>query len=265
MRDHADLQQALAGALAVRDPDRLAVERFAGSGERVRAGLAIYRGNVQANAEKALSAAYPVIGKLVGDEFFGGLSRAYRATVPSRSGDLNAYGDRFAAFLDTFPHVGGLPYLADVARLEWAVHRAHYAADAQALDVARLAAVAEADWPDLRLSFAPGVAILASHWPVASIYAVHQPDREGPVSVDLDAGGEVALVYRARFRVLVRALSASCAAFVDACLEARTLADAVERAAAHDAGWSLQAELARLIADRVVVGFSPPGGHGDGI
>ncbi|WP_071651562.1 MNIO family bufferin maturase, partial [Duganella phyllosphaerae] len=92
--------------------------------------LTLYRGNLAATATKALAAAYPVIAALVGHAFFGALARAYVRAQPSQDGDLNRFGAQLGDFLDDFPPAATLPYLADMARLEWAVHRAHYAADA---------------------------------------------------------------------------------------------------------------------------------------
>ena len=47
----------------------------------------------------------------------------------SASGGLNELGGHLADFLPAFAPARELPYLADVARLEWLVHKAHYAAD----------------------------------------------------------------------------------------------------------------------------------------
>ncbi|MFX9866817.1 DNA-binding domain-containing protein, partial [Acinetobacter baumannii] len=90
-----------------------------------------YRATSIANATAALRLAYPVCRLITGDDYFDALARRYRAACPSRDGDLNRYGDRFAAFLDGFEPVRALPYLPDVARLEWSVHVATMAADAR--------------------------------------------------------------------------------------------------------------------------------------
>ena len=65
----------------------------------------------------------------MGDEFFDGLAHTYGKSYPSDNGDLNLFGAHFAQFLQDFEHVADYPYFPDMARLEWALHRAHYAAD----------------------------------------------------------------------------------------------------------------------------------------
>ena len=71
-----------------------AVVCFSGAREDAIDRLGIYRGNVVANAHKAIASAYPVVRKIVGEGFFEGLAREYLRPYPSTSGDLNAYGER---------------------------------------------------------------------------------------------------------------------------------------------------------------------------
>ena len=86
-------------------------------------GLATYRGTVFANWRNALGATFVVVRELTGAPFFAAAVDAFARTHPSRGGDLNVYGDVFPDFLATYPPAQGLPYLADVARLEWANYK----------------------------------------------------------------------------------------------------------------------------------------------
>ena len=253
MPDLGELQGGFAAALV--DPGQLptAAHLMAGDSTIAADRLAIYRGNALANARKALSGAYPVIERLVGAEFFEGLSREYLRRHPSRSGDLNEYGDAFASFLSDFPHVRELPYLPDVARLEWAAHRAHYAADVPPFDLARLAAIAPERQGELRFGFNPAVSMLASRFPIDRIWNVNQPDFEGEPTVDLDAGPCRVMVVRPRFRVQVRALSTGAFVWIDAAARGGTLGRALEAALEVDAAFDLGDTLATLIADHAII------------
>ena len=133
-----ELQRAFSAALEDAGCAEVAAQAFRGTVERNVARLAVYRGNVYANCTKALASAFPVVRKIVGEEFFEALAREFVHRHPSRSGDLNRYGDVFADFLAVFPHTADLPYLPDVARMEWLVHRAHFAEDPPALDLSFL-------------------------------------------------------------------------------------------------------------------------------
>src|SRR5687767_8407646 len=168
------------------------------------AGLAVYRGNAFGNWAQALAGAYPIVRKIVGEEFFEGLARAYARAHPSASGDLNEYGAALAEFVAVFPHTQDLPYLPDVARMEWLAHRAYYAADAKPFDVT---GISHSNPQALRPRLAPASALLASDWPLARIWVVHQDDYAGEVAVDLRSGPNRILVHRPRWRVQVRALA----------------------------------------------------------
>jgi hypothetical protein len=136
------LQQDFAAALRDAAATPRVARWLAGDATQVERRVAIYRANAAAAIAKALAAAYPVVRRVVGDEFFDGLARAFRCGTPSTSGDLGDYGAGFADFLAAFPPARALPYLCDLARLEWAAHRAYGAADAPPWEAGTLAAVA---------------------------------------------------------------------------------------------------------------------------
>jgi uncharacterized protein (UPF0276 family) len=170
----------------------------------IAARLAIYRGNLAANWDKALSSAYPVIRQLVGDEFFGALSRAYGKVHPSRDADLNRFGEHFAAFLAGFEHAANYPYLPDMARLEWAVHQAYYAPDAAPLSASDFASLTPATLEASRFTPHPACAIVASSWSVAAVWLAHQPG--GPAFPSEMEEPGCALVCRPGWQVQVRAI-----------------------------------------------------------
>jgi hypothetical protein len=259
MTDFASLERSFASALTARDVDAADVSVFDGAPDRVRARLGLYRGNVQANAIKALSNAYPVVAKLVGDDFFGGLARAFAAATPSTSGDLNEYGEGFADFVATFEPAAELAYLSDVALLDWHVHRAHYAADAGPLDLSKLAALPQERFGELRLALHPACALLESRWPLARLWQIHQHDYDGAFDVDWDAGGGAVLVDRPHWRVRANSTDGAGAAFLRACGAGATLAEALGCAQAADADFALEARLAGWVESRVVVDVALPG------
>jgi hypothetical protein len=142
--------------------------------------FAVYRNNVQHGLSQALSARFPVVERLVGADFFAALARAFLRAAPPTDPVLLRWGDAFPGFLATFPPVAHLPYLPDIARLEWLRGRAYHAADADPIDPARLAA---ADPAALCLTLHPSVAILSSPWAVLSIWAANQPG-QSPAHID---------------------------------------------------------------------------------
>lgn len=201
--------------------------------------MAIYRNNVLGNWRGALAGAYPVTRMIVGDAFFGALARAYGRAQPSTSGDLNEFGEALAAFLGAFPDTQDLPYLPDMARLEWRVHLAYYAAEAPPFDFSRAT--------EARL--APACALLESAWPVATIWQAHQSGGD-PATVDLGAGAERALVLRPQWRVDVLALSRGDYGFLGRL--AAGLGPALEAGVAADPAFDPSTALARWVRQGVL-------------
>jgi Putative DNA-binding domain len=105
-----DIQSAFVQALFERQEAWIARHILAG-GMVPGARLAIYRNNVVHNYYEALRAVFPVVERLVGEEFFGHAARRYALACPSRSGDIQAYGESFPEFLAALPGASGLPYL----------------------------------------------------------------------------------------------------------------------------------------------------------
>ncbi len=255
MPDLLEIQSAFARLLGLAGMPAAPRSPFVGASTVVEPRVAVYRGNVFANARKALAAAYPIIEKLVGPEFFDGLAREYSRHSPSSAGDLNEYGHAFPVFLDTFPHVRDLPYLPDVARLEWSIHRAHYAADAVPLDLDRLAGLAPEAQGALRLRLHPACAVLTSQWPLARIWDVHRDDFVGDRTVAFDPMTHHCLVHRPHWRVMVGALDSGAHAFLDAVRAGRSLEESVVHALAADASFDLGPALTAWIDAAVIVDF----------
>jgi hypothetical protein len=256
MPDLAATQQLVSAALSDRARTDAALPLITGESLLARDRLAIYRANIAANATGALAATYPIIHQLVGAEFFDGLAHAYCRAHPSVSGDLNEIGDRLADFLQTFAPAQPLPYLPDVARLEWLAHQAHYAADHAPLDAGTLAAISPADYARLALSLHPAVAMLSSAYPLYRIWEVHQDDYRGEIAVDLGSGAEDVVIYRPQFRAAVGKLTRGEYAFLNAITRGVLLGPALEAAMTEDAGFDLATSLRRWTSANIVVGVS---------
>ncbi|MEZ5751568.1 MAG: DNA-binding domain-containing protein [Paracoccaceae bacterium] len=174
---------------------------FVASGDNRDRRFAVYRNNVQHGLSKALAARFPVVERVVGSEFFAAMARVFVAQFPPTDPVLLNWGAAFVPFLAAFEPVRGLPYLPDVARLEWLRGRAYHARDAAPAD---LSALLGPDAGDLRLRLAPSVHLFESAWPAVSIWQINQP---GTAPRALPRQGEQALVARRPdFEVVVEPL-----------------------------------------------------------
>lgn len=204
-------------------------------------GLGIYRGNLIAGWNKALSTAYPVIRQLVGDEFFGGLARFYGKAHPSRDADLNRFGEQFAAFLAGFEPAAGFPYLPDMARLEWSLHQAYYAPDTPAQGVARLAGLTPEQLEASRFTLHPACALHASAWATAQLWLAHQPG--GPAFPEQMAIDSRALIARPGWQVRLVPLAQGVYAALASLAAGEDLGTALDAAFAADEAFDVGVHL----------------------
>jgi len=214
------------------------------------AGIAVYRGNVQGNWRDALANAYPIVRKIVGEGFFAGLARDYALAHPSTSGDLNEFGASLPEFVAAYAPTLDLPYLPDVARMEWLAHRAYYATDPAPFDFQALSALSHD--AALRPVLAPACSLMSSDWPLARLWLIHQDDYEGEFAVDLAAGPDRILVHRPRWRAQVVSLMPGDYCFLQSAQAGATLGEALEAALVADASFSVSTVLARWVDAGVI-------------
>ena len=201
-----------------------------------RRGLQAYQSHGLALAERALGAAYPVIAQLMGDENFAALAQHLWRQQPPSCGDMAQWGEGLANFLAEAPQLAGEPFLADVARVEWALHRASFAADASP-DLASFACLSADPPATPSLQLSPGVWLLASAFPVVSLIDANRlpaTDRRPALAhaaALLACGtGENALVWREGFRAQVKCISAAEQTLLTALLAGESLAAALTKA-----------------------------------
>ncbi len=248
----AAMQREFAAAVTAGDADAF-VAHLAGDPGRALRRLAIYRRAIAANRCGALRAAYPVVARLVGDAFFDEAARRFTHASPPREADLNRYGAGLPAFLAGYPPAAALPWLADVARLEWAWHESLMAADASPADFAALAGVSGEAQPALRFALHPSVRLVRSAWPVLAIWEANQEGRDGTAA--RDEGADDILVWRDGARVRLALLGAPEAGFLEAIMAGVTLGEAADRAGQ----WDFAPALARLASLQAVTGFHAGG------
>jgi hypothetical protein len=216
--------------------------------------FSVHRNNLYASLGDALRARYPVIERLVGEDFFKAAASLFIEAHPPASPVLIEYGQAFPAFLEDFEPARALPYLAGVARLEWLRHSAYHAADRLPLSAAELAGVRPGQAGCLILKFHPSAALIASPYPIVSIWETNAYDAEvRPIGPDLP--GEAALVIRPELEVSVLRLDAASYAFAAALAAGEALERSAEKAAVHS-GFDLGHVLAKLIAAGAFCGFA---------
>jgi hypothetical protein len=252
-----DVQQRVLGALlpqlanssanpTLADPALALLKSTRGPSTAQR--LQIYRHNLFESLAGALGAVYPVLAQLVGDEYFRQLARRFIAEHPLRTGNLHGFGRELAQLLRELPSAAELPYLADVAGLEWAWHEVYHEADAAPLDPAQLAEVPAAQQLGLGLQLVSAARIVESPYPVLRIWQAHQPDADPALPLSLDDGGVRLLVLRRQLEIEFVLLGDAESRWLAMLAGGGTLAEATIAALGRDPAFDLAATLGRHLA-----------------
>ena len=204
------------------------------AGQHAETGLRVYRANAHALAERALAAVFPTLQSLLGREDFKHLAREHWRGHPPQRGDIGEWGEGLAAWLELHAGLQDWPYLADCARLDWLRHVCERAEDS-ALDAVSLNLLQSHDPGLLKLVLQPGMAVLSSRWPIATLFEAHRlPERGFAVAREAIAErrAEAVLVVRQGWRAEVLPLEATSYAWFAACLRGESLQQALQLAGA---------------------------------
>ncbi|MFZ6657153.1 putative DNA-binding domain-containing protein [Undibacterium sp. TJN19] len=207
--------------------------------------LALYRGNLTAIWLAALGNAYPVLRQLVGDDYFEQVARAFGRTYPSISGDLNQFGTQLPGFLSEIPDAADYPYFPEVARLEWQVHNAYYASDAESFSLpgfVQLIAGKGLALPDVVLGLHPAVSLYQSDWASVAIWHAHQAE-PGMAAPENIRQGSFGLISRKQWQVELTVLTGPAFLALQALQQGVKLGDALEIAVGADTDFDINAHL----------------------
>jgi hypothetical protein len=241
-----DLQAAFAAHIVGADRIDLAAT-VAGDTIPAAARLSVYRHHVFASLATALAATFPTVQALVGPDFFRGLARAFVGRALPVQPVLSEYGADFPAFIAGYEAARDLPYLADVARLDWALNLAFHAPPGDRLQAADLSAVPAERLPSMSIALAAGAVLINSRYPLDRIWKTSQPGA-GDEPVDLNSGASHLLVLRRPDDAAFASLSAGEAAFIETLAVGMSLEQAAGASFQGDSAFDLSTAFARLLS-----------------
>ncbi len=223
-----EMQQAFYAALLHTDYAPLAAWVQTG-GAALDERLEIYRGNVYGNLTDALKDTFAATHALVGEAFFEQMAWQFIRQCPPRAACLIWYGEAFPAFIAGHTPVASMPYLAEVAHLEWARQYVCFSAEDTALDTGWLEAQTDETLAHLVLTLRACVRLVEAAYPVLDIWEyTRQPDTHAVP--DINTGGQKILMWRTERQIHHRLLTAAEYAALSVFAGSGTLAAAIEAA-----------------------------------
>lgn len=212
------------------------------------AGLAVHAHNVSASLQTAIETAFPVVRQLVGKDFFAAMAEPFVREQPPRRGWLSTYGSEFPDYVATYPPAGGLGYLADVARIEWARIHAANAQDTPGLNLQTLTTTPPDLLGNLRLDLHPAASLIQSAFPMFDIWQAHQgAGREDRLAeIDLAVGQAVLVTRSGSKEISVVPLDTGDAALLAAVARRANFGSACQAAANAEREYDLSNALVRL-------------------
>ena len=250
-----DIQVAFAAHLAGHDQHAL-VSAVVGGHFAARRRLQIHRRHFQLTLEAALASTFPTVAALVGATFFRRFVQGFVAGAPPADPVLSRYGDSFCQFIAEREADHGLPYLADVARLDWALNVAFHAPLEPRLSATDLVVWPQDSLSKLSVRLPAGSSLIESAYPLDLIWQASQPGTSVD-QVDLAAGPACLVVFRRCEDAAFAVLTPAEAAFIEGLSRGDHLAAAAQHGSRVAEGFDLAATFGRMLGLRLLVAGTP--------
>lgn len=249
-------QQRLLNVIWNNDPELLAKSGFD------LKGVTIYRRNLIANAERALSITFPTIFELLDSDVSKHLIEQFIKLCPPDQGDWAQWGEEFAAFLITEQIAQEYPYLPDCAALDWHLHCALHGQD-QTLDQASLALLGTTEPDHITLLLNDNVALIKTQYPIHDIFIAHHNNEESQrdmamerarIALSTELEDHVVMVSRPEYQPIVSTLTRYDAEFMF-CLNAGKSLETALDAVSQYPDFSFEAWLLNAIENNLIYKF----------
>jgi hypothetical protein len=247
-----DLQRQLQQAVLGGDSAEI-VAAIRRDGLDPAARIGIYHNHFFTTLGASLQSTFPIVCRLVGERFFAYAAHEYLRAHPPHSRCLTEYGAGFADFLGGFEPCKGLPYLADVARFEWALNIAANVREAAPLPPQALTEVPTNEAAYVALRLQPSLTYVISPWPIDAIWLANQESEVPPV--DLASGGARLEIRRDGDAVVWLRLDPATFVFRQALAEGLVLAEACAASTQQDPAFDLAAAVQHIFAEGLAVAY----------
>lgn len=167
--------------------------------------LAAYDGNYHLSLQSWLKKTYIQVFQLVGEDYFSKLAHDFSDQQPLSNNNLHEYGRGFPRFIATQSVMQDLPYLADVAEVDWHISQAYYAKNKSSFDVAAFSQLCETEQQSVTFILTDDLHIMSSNFPIYDIWRLNCGDIS-QVNI-LSVGQQIVTIYRKSYQAQVELTS----------------------------------------------------------
>ena len=218
------------------------------------ARLGVYYDAYRLRLIECLSVDFRGLCALMSAEAFESICLRYLEAHPSQNPNVRWFGRYLAEFLAADSACAGQPYLAEMARFEWARGLAFDAPNARVRTPDELAQTPAEDWPSLCLTFHPALQRSVFAWNIGPIWRAVSAEESIPGPEKLDKPEQWA-VWRQGQTVYWRSLDDAEACAMDAFRNGRNFADVCAGLCAWIAEENVPVQMAGMLRQWVAEGL----------
>jgi hypothetical protein len=142
--------------------------------------IQIYQNNVFLTLTTALKNTYPTIHQILTEPSFLAIANHYIARYPSNFGNISSFGMHFGKFLTNFPAIKSLPYLKEIANLEWAYHEVFHEEEVEYFVLDKLKTVSAEKYSQIKFNLNPACRLLSGQYTILPIWQYYQQQKTPP-------------------------------------------------------------------------------------
>lgn len=173
----------------------------------------------------ALSENYPAVHTLLGDESFYQMTYDYMAAHPSHHFSLRYFGSELESFLGSY--YKNSPFMAEMARFEWALRHAFDACNTPTITLQDLQAIAVEQWGSLKFKFHPSLKRLDLEWNVPQLWSAVDQNSD-PIDAEKNPHPIAWLIWRKELTNFYRSMDVDEAWSIDQASQGESFATLCE-------------------------------------
>lgn len=224
--------------------------------------MTIYQKSSIGNIIQAMKLTYPVIEKLVGEDFFRVSCKKFISSHWPKSANMDDYGEEFAEFLAKFEPAKPLTYLNDVAQLEWLFHLSSLADDSHIIDWTSLSSVPADDALQVILLLAPSVKLISSPFPIDKIWQMNQLNALVNEEIDLTLSQELQetllVIFKQGMKTEIMSVNAGEFALLSSLSQQQSLLNAIEKVTKIASDISIDNIIKKFVGLNIISDFKVP-------